>query len=235
MKFPHLMTYLFLKRLPSPPQKKKNTGFGSRYPPLEATMTRHPPPPELRPKLVQCPVVDEDGRQEGGIFVVINRHNRCFYTPNIEDVPSQTVFWWIVQKTKDVMFLFDIINFFVHWFFVCFENKSHVISPFHSLNDVISNWLNLPSSTLHRPLAGRGSDRIFVINLVPELQNNGENWSAMYIYTWVHIRAYVSMDTYMYTNIYIYMYIYIYTDGLNIFLYIMNILHVYILLYTYII
>lgn len=33
-------------------------------------MTRHPPPSELRPKLVQCPVVDEDGRQEGGKMMV---------------------------------------------------------------------------------------------------------------------------------------------------------------------
>lgn len=109
------------------------------------------------------------------------------------------------------MFLFDIIIFLFIGFCLLWKQVSCDI-PFHSLNDVISNWLNLPSSTLHRPLAGRGSDRIFVINLVPELQNNGENWSAMYIYTWVHIRAYVHI--YIYTTTYIC--IFIYTDGLNI-------------------
>ncbi|CAE7371551.1 unnamed protein product, partial [Symbiodinium necroappetens] len=40
----------------------------------QATLARHSPPAELRKKLVQCPVVDDDGRQEGRgserIFVV---------------------------------------------------------------------------------------------------------------------------------------------------------------------
>lgn len=31
----------------------------------QATLARWPPPPELRLKLVQCPVVDDDGRAEG--------------------------------------------------------------------------------------------------------------------------------------------------------------------------
>ena len=101
-------------------------------------------------------------------------------------------------------------HFFVHWFLFALRKQVSCDIPFHSLNDVISNWLNLPSSTLHRPLAGRGSDRIFVINLVPELQNNGENWSAMYIYMGAYPRK-VSIDTYcICTQTYIYMYIYIY-------------------------
>lgn len=78
-------------------------------------MTRHPPPPELRPKLVQCPVVDEDGRQEGGIFVVIIDTTDVFI-PQILRMYRPKLFLLIVKKTKDVMCFFDSINFFVHWF-----------------------------------------------------------------------------------------------------------------------
>ena len=69
-------------------------------------MTRHPPPPELRPKLVQCPVVDEDGRQEGGIFVSRKKMEVGKMIPKIEDVPSQTLFWWIVQKKQKMLCVF---------------------------------------------------------------------------------------------------------------------------------
>ena len=83
-------------------------------------MTRHPPPPELRPKLVQCPVVDEDGRQEGGIFVVIIDTTDVFI-PQILRMYRPKLFLLIVKKTKDVMLcvfltasIFLFIGFCLH-------------------------------------------------------------------------------------------------------------------------
>lgn len=63
-------------------------------------MTRHPPPPELRPKLVQCPVVDEDGRQEGGIFVVIIDTTDVFIPQILRMYRPKPFFGGLYKKNK---------------------------------------------------------------------------------------------------------------------------------------
>ncbi|CAK8999237.1 unnamed protein product [Durusdinium trenchii] len=69
-------------------------------------MHRHPPPAELRPKLVQCPVMDDDGRQEGRgsdrIFVVnLAKTYACPFVDNSnyrEQVWSGHEIWPWLQK-----------------------------------------------------------------------------------------------------------------------------------------
>jgi len=90
----------------------------------QATMTRHPPPPELRPKLVQCPVVDEDGRQEGRgsdrIFVInLAKTYECPFVDNSnyrEQVWSGHELWPWLQKggtALKVEYIFDSFGEFL--------------------------------------------------------------------------------------------------------------------------
>eukprot|EP00913_Durusdinium_trenchii_P030863 g28905.t1 len=90
----------------------------------QATMHRHPPPAELRPKLVQCPVMDDDGRQEGRgsdrIFVVnLAKTYACPFVDNSnyrEQVWSGHEIWPWLQKgglAQKVEYIFDSFGEFL--------------------------------------------------------------------------------------------------------------------------
>lgn len=140
-------------------------------------------------------------------FCSYYRHNRCFYTPNIEDVPSQTVFWWIVQKKQKMLCFFLISSFFCSLVFVCFENKSHVISPFIAL------MMSFPIdwTFLHRPCTDHWQ-------VVGRTASSSSIWSPSFkitakigrLCTYIHgcISAHMYIYIYIYNNIYMYIYIY---------------------------
>ncbi|CAE7304301.1 unnamed protein product [Symbiodinium sp. CCMP2456] len=84
----------------------------------QATLARHSPPAELRKKLVQCPVVDDDGRQEGRgserIFVVtLAKTYECPFVDNSnyrEQAWSGHDLWPWLQKeglALKVEYIFD--------------------------------------------------------------------------------------------------------------------------------
>lgn len=84
----------------------------------QATLARHSPPAELRKKLVQCPVVDDDGRQEGRgserIFVVtLAKTYECPFVDNSnyrEQAWSGHDLWPWLQKAGlalKVEYIFD--------------------------------------------------------------------------------------------------------------------------------
>ncbi|CAJ1374073.1 unnamed protein product [Effrenium voratum] len=90
----------------------------------QATLARHPPPAELRSKLVQCPVVDDDGRQQGRgsdrIFVInLAKTYDCPYVDNSNyraEVWSKHELWPWLQKgglALKVEYIFDSFGEFL--------------------------------------------------------------------------------------------------------------------------
>jgi len=90
----------------------------------QATMARHPPPTDLREKLVQCPVVDDDGRQQGRgsdrIFVItLAATYDCPFVDNSnyrEQVWNGHELWpWLQQEglALKVEYIFDSFGEFL--------------------------------------------------------------------------------------------------------------------------
>lgn len=203
------MTYLFLKRLPSPfPKKKHRFWIPVSSPRGHDDSASSASGVETEAGTMSCGGWGWTPRRWD--FCSYYRHNRCFYTPNIEDVPSQTVFWWIVQKKQKMLCFFLISSFFCSWVFVCFENKSHVISPFIAL------MMSFPIdwTFLHRPCTDHWQ-------VVGRTASSSSIWSQSFkitakigrlcLCTYIHrcISA-QSIYRYIYVHKHIYMYIYIY-------------------------
>eukprot|EP00435_Cladocopium_sp_Y103_P064780 s56_g26.t1 len=90
----------------------------------QATMARHPPPERLREKLIQCPVVDDDGRQQGRgsdrIFVItLASTYDCPFVDNSnyrEQVWNGHELWpWLQQEglALKVEYIFDSFGEFL--------------------------------------------------------------------------------------------------------------------------